>query len=53
MPEVEHQITLMSKLTRKLCYRKDVRAMRLGILTDLHNPTKCTCFAARKSICTI
>jgi len=30
--------------TRKLCYRKDVRAM--------HNPTICTWFEARKSICT-
>jgi len=36
----------MSKLkTRKLCYRKDVRAM--------HNPTICTWFAARKFISTI
>jgi len=41
----ERQSALTSKLTRKLCYRKDVRAM--------HNPTMHTWFAARKSICTI
>jgi len=33
------------QVTRKLCYRKDVRAM--------HNPTICSWFEARKSICTI
>jgi len=42
---LERQIALTSKLTRKLCYRKDVRAM--------HNPTIRTWVAARKSICTI
>jgi len=31
--------------TRKLCYRKDIRAM--------HNPTIRTWFEARKCICTI